>query len=79
MHGRLNLLVVQQQPQLEARNRGNRAKSDRLSSLITEPAIQRFGQPQRLDITWMIIPIKNGEYSLKGTPRDPSMTITMFE
>ena len=62
----LNVFVVQQEPKLEARYRGNGAKHHCLFGVIAHLAVERGRQLERVEVGAMVITVEHGIDLLEG-------------
>ena len=75
----LNIFVVQQEPKLEARYRGNCTKHHRLFGVIAHLAVERGRQLERVEIGAMVITVEHSIDLLKGARANPFVRVAVFK
>lgn len=73
------VLEVQQQPELEARHRGDRLEAHGLPVVIAQLAVERVGQLQGVEIAGVVVPVEHGIDLLEGTRLDLLVPIPALE
>ena len=75
----LDVLEVQQQPQLKTGHRRNRLKDNGLLDVVLKLAIQGRSQIQCIEIAAMVIAVKYGIDPLERAPLDVLVAVAIFE